>query len=190
MNKIYNFIEKGEETLTLYEEQVYKNMILGNYIIYDNEYSNALKYAQQYIEKVDKKGLPIYVHGFRIASALELVGYSREYVITAILHDILEDSWDDNAKNIDRIRMSFGEDIIDSIIILTKQKKETYFDYIKRIIKSNNDVSIKVKQMDISDHLFYSKDIPKSLIKRYKKASEILGMKFFKDIYIQGEENG
>ena len=79
----------------------------------------------------------------------------------------MEDSQD---YNIDYLKNRLGNNY-KSLEQLTRDKNMTYRDYILHI---EDDIALKVKEMDINDHLYHSEHIKESLIKRYKSAQNIL----------------
>ena len=100
--------------------------------------------------------------------------------MTAILHDILEDS-----KNFDSNELlNFNRNVRKAIQSLTRKKSETYFEYIEKISKGS-DLAKKVKQLDVYDHLFYKSSINESLIRRYERASKILNINMSNNVLIE-----
>ena len=66
-----------------------------------------------------------------------------EEKITGLLHDIIEDT--DISKE-DLIDIHCSDDIIEAVSILTRRKeRESYNEYIDRIINSNNLLALNVK---------------------------------------------
>ena len=51
---------------------------------------------------------------------------------------------------------------------------QEYIEGAKAILHIEDHVALKVKEMDINDHLYHSEYINDSLIKRYKSAQNIL----------------
>tara|TARA_Y100000296_G_C4963314_1_gene152110 strand:- start:29 stop:418 length:390 start_codon:yes stop_codon:yes gene_type:complete len=91
---------------------------------------------------------------------------NKKEFLTALLHDSLEDS---NIKEIDLIKL-VSDDIINAVKILTRTNNETYKNYIKRIKNSKNKLAIKIKLMDIKDHLNKKETLKDTLKTRYIKA--------------------
>ena len=87
----------------------------------------------------------------------------------AYLHDILEDTetTPDDLKD-----AGVTYEVIKAVEILTKRKKETYKDYISRIVGSHNALAQLVKYADLTVNLntAYVNGIPESLIERYQNA--------------------
>ena len=152
--------------------------------IYSTLYSNKFLRGKIYMAKTmaeyhlgmkDYNGDPVYLHAFRMASALDIREYDEDYIIAAILHDILEDG---SSKKIPlELEISFGEKVFEAIKIVTKSESDTYFEYIQKVIDSKNQIAIRVKQIDIYDHLYHTESLPDSLKERYLKAADMLGLK-------------
>lgn len=89
----------------------------------------------------------------------------------AVLHDVIEDS-NITARNL--LEKGVPEEAVNSVVILTRLKGEKYFDFIRRIINSNNKSAIMVKIKDIKHNPNRPENIPDSLIERYEKALAML----------------
>ena len=177
---IYSFMidKESEETFFIDENQVYKNIVQLEFK--GGNISKAFKIVKRELSEEDKSGKPIYLHAIRIASALDLIGYNEDYIVTGYLHDILEDS-----KNFDSNELlNFNRNVRKAIQSLTRKKSETYFEYIEKISKGS-DLAKKVKQLDVYDHLFYKSSINESLIRRYERASEILNINMSNNVLIE-----
>jgi len=92
---------------------------------------------------------------------------------TAILHDILEDT---PVTVDDLIAAGFSRAVTNAVWVLTRDKNQTYADYIGSIIFSKNEMAISVKLADLADNLAPERrgGIKRSLIKRYEWAHAAL----------------
>ena len=129
----------------------------------ENMFSNALILAlNKHKGQVDKAGQPYIYHLLRVMS---YVPTNKEKTV-AILHDILEDT-DTTVEQLKEIGII--DDIIDAVVLLTKNDKEDYVDYIKRI--KNNDLARAVKLSDLKDDMDLSRldNITEEDYKRYQK---------------------
>lgn len=112
-------------------------------------YRLATELANQlFHKKVDKSGTPYinhlnYVHS-KVAS---LFGNNPTHPasITALLHDVLEDT---NTTPSELKRIGFTDEIIEMIVTLSKPSKSSYLDYIKFIGKQS-DAIILIKLCDL-----------------------------------------
>ena len=92
-------------------------------------------------------------------------------VVVALLHDSLEDGYSTVSELKEK---RFDKATIDDVITLTRNKDETYVDYIKRIKKAGGR-PLRVKLVDVK--LNYYRSVAtrhKSLVKRYRRALETL----------------
>ena len=123
--------------------------------------------------KVDKAGDPIYAHAIRMAASAYLFSYGDDAVAVALFHDLIEDGNDPEAIR-KMIKRGYGSVIYDAVEILTRKQDQTYMDYIRSIKDSGNDLAIKIKLLDLADHIHYKENIKESLLNRYFKARKIL----------------
>lgn len=109
--------------------------------------------AEQIAEKAhrgqkDKGGHPYILHPKRVAERCE----TEEEKITAILHDVLEDS----EYTLDDLRKEgFAEDILVALTYLTHRAGEGYTEYIERICE--NPLAVRVKHADLLDNMDISR---------------------------------
>ena len=123
----------------------------------------------------DKAGDRYVNHIFRVylASIVNELGFKCEVV--ALLHDILEDT----DTTIDELKgLGIDDEIIESIVAITRNEEESYREYIVRV--SNNSIAKKVKILDLEDNMNIGRfikhnlEIPKSLMERYSEALKFL----------------
>jgi len=95
--------------------------------------------------KLDKGGKPYINHLLRVAENFKDDDFL--YPI-AILHDLLEDcpQWTEKA-----LRCLFKENVVKTIVLLTRKENQDYFDYINEIIESS--WATKIKLADLKDNL-------------------------------------
>ncbi|MBE5944137.1 MAG: HD domain-containing protein [Lachnospiraceae bacterium] len=132
------------------------------------ETASLVAYAAHY-GQTDNSGIPYIEHPRKVASFLS---DERDKVL-AMLHDVIEDTFLTEGD----LRPVFGDDIVDTLLILTKGEGEDYFDYIGRI--TGNQSAIRVKMADIkhnSDMTRISNPTQRDFdrLAKYKKAEEIL----------------
>lgn len=78
------------------------------------------------------------------------------------------------STDFDRKSKVILDTMIKSIDVLTRRDKETYNEYIDRIIQSKDKEIIRIKICDIMDHLVNFETLKESLKKRYMKALKTL----------------
>ena len=88
----------------------------------------------------DKSGVPYVFHPFHLAEQMT----SEKAIIVALLHDTIEDG---NVTEKYLREQGFASEIIDAVVLLTRNKKEDYFEYIKRI--KLNPLAKEVKIADL-----------------------------------------
>jgi len=95
--------------------------------------------------KTDKGGKPYFEHLVRVAKRFKDDDFL--YPI-AMLHDLIEDcpEWNETS-----LRCLFSENIVSTIVVLTKKDNEDYFEYIDRINQSS--WATKVKTSDLRDNM-------------------------------------
>lgn len=93
-----------------------------------------------------KNGEPYFNHAERVALTLsDSTGQTVAY-----LHDVLEDCKDQVLlEELNR----FPEPIVTAVKLLTRDRGETYFDFIHRVLVSDNQTAIAVKVADLKDNL-------------------------------------
>lgn len=121
--------------------------------------------------QTDKLGEPYILHPIRVMSKLP----DENSRIVAILHDVVEDT----ALTIEEIREAgASEEIIEALMLLTKEKGKDYTKYLLEVAK--NPLAKTVKLADISDNSNPDRlnklpaDIRKKLQEKYSKAKEML----------------
>jgi len=88
-----------------------------------------------------KDSSPYLYHPFQVAKLISDLGYSSDYQITAILHDIMEDT------NVERKALEpFGEEVIRAVELLTRSEDQDEADYVEGIMK--NRLAAVVKNAD------------------------------------------
>ena len=95
--------------------------------------------------KTDKGGKPYFEHLVRVGKRFKDDDFL--YPI-AILHDLIEDcpEWNETS-----LRCLFSENIVSTIVVLTKKDNEDYFEYIDRINQSS--WAARVKISDLKDNM-------------------------------------
>lgn len=104
--------------------------------------------SQVHTDQVDKADRPYILHPLRVMMKMETI----DEMITAVLHDVIEDSQDPDKWTTERLRSEgFPQEILDALDNLTKRKGENYEVFIERAKKSP--LSRKVKLADIEDNM-------------------------------------
>lgn len=120
--------------------------------------------------QLDKAGQPYILHPLRLMLKFQ----AKDEMIVAVLHDVVEDS----SFTLESLKdYGFSEVIINAIESLTKNKGETYEDFISRV--SSNNLAKKIKIEDIRDNLdltrldkITEKDLAR--VEKYHRALKLL----------------
>ena len=125
----------------------------------------------------DKYGIPYFYHLERVANRVRDMEYNMVdetseinlYIAVAYLHDVIEDTDYLIGDLIDE----YGETVAEAVKLLTRDKEETYADYIigiKNSVFLEGKIARVVKLVDLFDHLMGPTPCPPHLIKRYEKS--------------------
>ncbi|MCG7316826.1 HD domain-containing protein [Brevibacillus laterosporus] len=114
----------------------------------------------------DKGGQPYILHPLRIMMYMP----SDEARAVAVLHDVLEDT---DVTADDLREAGFPKEVVEAVMILTKNSKEDYDSYIKRV--KQNQLARAVKIADIKDNLDLTRiaeptEADVARIEKYKRA--------------------
>ena len=113
-------------------------------IVYDQAlYEKAYEFAKKKHETQKRIGGDPYItHPMAVADILKKEGYDIEYQIVALFHDLLEDT---DATE-DEIRSIAGEEVLQAVKLLTKEKGYDMQTYVNRI--RQNPIAYAVKGAD------------------------------------------
>ena len=129
----------------------------------------AYKYHSYQLYQIDKKDKPYIEHLRYVAERLT----DEDCKLVGWLHDIVEDTDID----INLLRATFPQKVIDGILAMTHKPDEEYFDYIGRISKSSIASQVKIQDLKCNMNLDNLKNVTQYDIDRaekYKKAMAIL----------------
>ncbi len=132
-------------------------MKLDNYIEYIKE-----KHKGQ----TRKQGTPYYMHPLEVSNILHKKGFSIEYQIAGLFHDLLEDT---NATYEELVEIS-NKEIANSVKLVTKEKDYVMSEYIDRIMK--NDMARMVKLADRVHNLSETHLASEKFKEKYVKETE------------------
>lgn len=118
--------------------------------------------AKAHAGQVDKGGAPYILHPIRVMLSLSSIPAQ----ITAILHDVVEDT---DITIADLRREGFAESILEAIEALTKRKGEDRISAAHRA--AQNQIACAVKLADIADNMDLSR-IPHPTEKDYARIRE------------------
>jgi len=138
---------------------------------YGNGVDLAIQIASEaHSGQVDKSGDPYILHPLRVM----LMQKKEHRRIIAVLHDVVEDT----EVTFDELSNHFGDDIITSLMAITRGNKESWEDFIGRC-KADED-ALYIKISDIADNMSAERMVKLDLAtktrleNKYKKGMEIL----------------
>ena len=143
----------------------------------NKEIEDAIKFLVFTIHESRKNPKPVILHSIRVGFHLDGMDYTKEIVIAAILHDLLEDS----DTTLAQIKSRFGEKIAilveaNSFDESIRGKVERYRENFNRCFRIGREALI-IKAADIIDNNYYYHLAPKKDLAKY-----LLGkMKYFID---------
>ena len=106
-------------------------------------YENALEYAtKKHSGQKRLGGEPFITHPVEVSNIVREWGYDMEYQITALFHDLLEDT---DATEEEILALS-NENILEAVKVLTKVKPYNMDEYVANIKK--NEIAFVVKGAD------------------------------------------
>ncbi len=117
---------------------------------------------------------------------MECLSYTMDATTLVVghLHDVYEDGYATEAE----IQDEFNYEVAEKVVALARQKDETYNNYIKRLIDSNDFSLLIVKLADLNVNLkrSFSSGISEgklnTLVKRYLPARDSIELKLMKMI--------
>ena len=136
-------------------------------MIYTDKTKKAIKLCYEAHEgQVDKSGLPYVHHPLHVAEQMD----DEVSTVVALLHDIVEDT----SYTFDDLEaMSFGDEVINALRLLTHDESVPYMDYVRKI--GSNPIATKVKLADLdhnSDLTRLNHEPTETDLKRYQKYQE------------------
>lgn len=94
----------------------------------------------------DLDGNAVILHPLTVA----MKGSNEYEIIAGLLHDVVEDTeWTFD----DLLEAGIAKEVVDALRLLTHNKDEQYFDYVRRIAESHNPIAINVKCNDLEHNL-------------------------------------
>lgn len=121
-------------------------------------------------------GEPYITHPKAVAKIISDKGYGSEYIITALFHDLLEDT---DATEQEIMRLG-GKRVLNSVKLLTKTDKTIMSDYISGI--KSDPMAFAVKGADRLHNLMSAECADKSFKLRYIKETRLWYMDFMPEI--------
>lgn len=116
---------------------------MDNNSLEEKKYAAAKAYAAAMHEgQLRAGGEPYITHPVAVAEYLKNKGYGIDYLITALFHDLLEDTAATEAE----IEKLGGKEVLSAVKLLTKRKGQSAEEYVRGI--KGNPVAVVVKGAD------------------------------------------
>ena len=147
-------------------------MKLDNYIEYIKE-----KHKGQ----TRKQGTPYYLHPLEVSNILDKKGFSKEYQIVGLFHDLLEDTEATEQEILDLT----NEAVLEAVKLVTKEEGYQMKEYIDRI--SKNPIAKAVKLADRLHNLQEATMASKEFQNKYQKETEEWYLNLAKDTMFEQE---
>ncbi len=137
-------------------------------MIYTDLTKKALKLSfEAHKDQLDKGGIPYVYHPFHLAEQMD----SEDTVITALLHDVVEDT----AYTLDDIRaMGFPDRIVDALALLTHDKDVPYMEYVSRIKENPIAKAVKLADLRHNSDLSRIDTVNEKVLRRIEKYTEAI----------------
>ena len=111
------------------------------------DYERAEIIAEEMFKNVyDKEGKPYINHLRFVSEQLE----TEEGKIVGLLHDLIEDT---DTTLLELQEVGFKDRILYALVLLTKVKGTPYSEYIDKILFSNDEIAIRVKEADMRNNM-------------------------------------
>ena len=114
-----------------------------------------------------KQGTPYYMHPLSVCNMLKEKGFSEEYQIAGLFHDLIEDT----DCIYDEILALGNENIVEAVRCVTKEPGYNMKDYVERI--RNNEMAKMVKLADRVHNLSEAWTCGKEWAEKYIEETEI-----------------
>lgn len=150
-----NLYQPSEKCLKYFNKKFYhgiennlKNRFGFNYPLLKEmtDYKRAEKIVQvMFSNKKDKEGKPYINHLYYVSNEQKTI----DGKIVGLLHDLIEDT----ASTYHELEeIGFNQNIIDALKLVTKPNGMDYLEYVKRVLDSNNEIAIYVKEADMRNN--------------------------------------
>lgn len=158
----------------------------------NQQIESAIKFMVSSFIKSSKEEKPVITHSLKVAFYLDSLGYSKEIVIAALLHDIIEDS----EITLEEIKKRFGRKVAKLVEVnsldLSMPKNAKRYKKAYLLAKENGSEALLIRGADLLDnsryyHLVKNKNLKKLLLWKYdyflKISKELIGKtQVFKDL--------
>ena len=127
--------------------------------------------------QVDKAGRPYIEHLTRVMLRVQAAGGDLAQQIASLLHDAIEDG----KVSAEQLRwLGVPADAVELVVVLTKSKGQSYEDYLARVKRSPQALTVKLSDLDDNSDPVRLAALPEVLALRlrekYAKAKQLLAL--------------
>lgn len=123
--------------------------------------------ATAHLNQVDKGGKPYILHPLWVMDKVRHLG--EDYMIVAVLHDVIEDAVDPMEIYNDLIKEGFNQNIMYSLRLLCHDDDMSYEDYIKAISTDPIARAVKLRDLEHNSKITRLKGLRKKDFDRLEK---------------------
>ena len=127
----------------------------------------AKEYSKRYhFGQVDKAGVDYFKgHITTVAKKVANAGYNSNYVVVALLHDVVEDT----SATIEEIAVEFGEEVAKAVDAMSKREGEDYEAYLDRVTANSMALVVKFYDMEHNSDINRLSTVREKDLKRVEK---------------------
>ena len=124
---------------------------------------------EYYPKKKMAHALRVAEYAYKAAKDITLISPYDAYLV-GLAHDLIEDT--DCPQ--DKLQEILGTDLFSAVVILTKDDKDDYDEYIHSILDSGDKLAILVKRSDMKDHFMQTETLTEKLRDEYVPVGGVL----------------
>ena len=133
-----------------------------------NMLDKAIQIAvQAHAGQLDKGGNPYILHPLWVMNQVRHLG--EDYMIVAVLHDVVEDSENQSETYNKIIKEGFNQNVTYALALVTHDKETPYDDYIKAIATNPIAKAVKLKDLEHNSKITRLKGLRKKDFDRLEK---------------------
>ena len=133
-----------------------------------NMLDKAIQIAvQAHAGQLDKGGNPYILHPLWVMNQVRHLG--EDYMIVAVLHDVVEDSENQSETYNKIIKEGFNQNVMYALALVTHDKETPYDDYIKAIATNPIAKAVKLKDLEHNSKITRLKGLRKKDFDRLEK---------------------
>ena len=133
----------------------------------EQEIERAITFLAVSLKESSNNPKPVLMHSIRVASLLWERGIAQNYIVAAILHDVVEDT----AVSIDTIRAKFGDDVAGIVSTLTVTGDNDVHRSFEASFRDENVATIRAADL-VDNSNYYSRADSDELKQKLKRKYE------------------